>query len=539
MKGKKRKSICVILVLLMVLTICPQHVIADTGNTTEEVTMIKPNITGTGDVNYFTYTAYTGKTWVLSDSEAYIDLNTADEKASECYYELTFYGSGVEIYANKSPLHAKVAYTVDGAYAQTVDLYQSSRSNAQSVYKISGLTEGEHVLKAVTLNEKTGSKIVNQIAYAKVTHLPYVGTPDLGGTIKDTNFQYTQNRYSELVSEHITHAELTAWKNDKATSELVLYSKKCSLKNVSVQASDLTNGEYVIPSEHVNITFIKSAKAYNGRYLGFGDPERELPVDNGSNRSESSDILYTNGPIDISWNHLQPVWVEFDIPKDAAAGTYTCTLTALADGVETPLNFTYKVCVQDAVLPDASEFGAVFDIELWQYPYTSAEYYGVKAFSSEHLEILRPIMEKYKEIGGHAITTSIVEDAWGAQTYSANEVHYPSMIKWEKDADGNFTYDYSDFDKWVSFNKELGIGDKIILYSIAPWHNSFAYWENGELEYEEFTVGSERYTKLWTDFLEDLIAHLEEKSWFDEAYIGIDERGFSTQAFDLIDSVKK
>ena len=33
------------------------------------------------------------------------------------------------------------------------------------------------------------------------------------------------------------------------------------------------------------------------------------------------------------------------------------------------------------------------------------------------------------------------------------------------------------FDKWVKFNKELGIGDKIVLYSIAPWHNSFAYWE--------------------------------------------------------------
>lgn len=38
-------------------------------------------------------------------------------------------------------------------------------------------------------------------------------------------------------------------------------------------------------------------------------------------------------------------------------------------------------------------------------------------------------------------------------------------------------------------------------------------------------------------FLTDLIAHLEEKGWFDDAYIGIDERGFSAAAFDLIDSI--
>ena len=115
-----------------------------------------------------------------------------------------------------------------------------------------------------------------------------------------------------------------------------------------------------------------------------------------------------------------------------------------------------------------------------------------------------------------------------------NDVHYPSMIKWIKNGD-SFTYDYTDFDKWVSFNKSLGIGDKIVLYSVAPWHNSFTYWENGKLVKEGFSVGSTRYTTLWTDFLTD---HLTEKGWFDDSYIGIDERGFSGTAFELIESVK-
>ena len=41
-------------------------------------------------------------------------------------------------------------------------------------------------------------------------------------------------------------------------------------------------------------------------------------------------------------------------------------------------------------------------------------------------------------------------------------------MKWTKEKDGSFTYDFTDFDKWVQFNKDLGIGDKIVIYSIAP-----------------------------------------------------------------------
>lgn len=176
-------------------------------------------------------------------------------------------------------------------------------------------------------------------------------------------------------------------------------------------------------------------------------------------------------------------------------------------------------------------------MELWQYPYSSAEYYGVTPFSDEHLQILRSSMELYKSIGGHAITTTINEDAWSGQTYSANAIHYPSMVKWTKSG-GGFTYDFTDFDKWVTFNKGLGIGDKIVIYSIAPWHGNFTYWENGTMKSEKYTVGSERWRSVWTDFLRKLIEHLMDKGWFDESYIGIDERGFSADAFDLIDSIR-
>ncbi|MDU7030633.1 glycoside hydrolase domain-containing protein [uncultured Robinsoniella sp.] len=622
MRFSWKRFFCMLLVFSMVITsdVLPVFAQESTDAAMEvEILTVKPKMTE-GFWNKFSFTSYQGKEWTVSEDEAYIDLGASDERAQECYYEIPFVGNKVEIFSNKSPIHGKVQFSVDDENVVAADLYHETRTEAQSVYAVSDLPEGRHVLKAVTLNEATGNRIVNQAAYAQITHAPYVpedieltdtefqmtedetrqigytvipeyakvtdfvydsmdsqvaevskdgvitarsegstmirmtseeagiskeisvtvtaGVRRLEGTIVDTNTQYTQNRYEEILDRHVMSGKLTAWKNDKAVSELALLTNGSSLKNVAVTPGDLSNGDDIIPADQIRAVFVKSTLAYNGAYLGYGSKDRPVPEATESNRSEASDILYQTGPVDIPFNSVQPVWVEFNIPKGQAAGNYTGLLSVTADGVENPLVFQYEIEVQDVQLPDAEEFKDRFDIELWQYPYTSAEYYGVEPFSPEHLKILEPAMGKYKEIGGHAITASIVEEAWDGQTYSANDVHYPSMIKWSRNPDGSFQYDYTDFDKWIAFNKGLGIGDKIVLYSIAPWHNSFTYWENGTLTYEAFTPGSTRYVQVWGDFLQKLTEHLMEKGWFDESYIGIDERGFSKEAFDLIASVK-
>lgn len=622
MEKKKRKWFSLFLAVILAFTSLPVSLMA-AGNAksqTQETTKILPGKTS-GEINYFSYESCSGKSWTYNDDEAYIDLGSSNEKAEECFYKVMFTGNAIEVFANKSHNHGKVKYRVDDGAETLVDLYESSRTTPQSVYKAENLTEGEHTLYAVTQNERTGSAVVNQVSYVQVTHSPYIAkdfkledqgislsvgqsyaisysyTPSyamlddmvytisdetvalvsdqgmitakksgtavitassqkagisrtmevevrqpgraLGGTVTDHNTQYTQKRFAEVSVKKNRSETLHAWKNDRAVSELVLSAIGGDFTNVTIQASDLTDGKKKITKDNVTATFIRSTKAYAYGYI-YGN---DVPAATEDNRAEASDILWQTTPIAIKADTLQPVWVEFAIPKTAKSGTYKTQLTVTADQLTQPLVFDYEVRVQNAELPD--NYSDTFDIELWQYPYTSAEYYNVEPFSEEHLEIMKSSMELYKKIGGHAITASIIEDAWNGQTYSANAVHYPSMIKWIKNGD-TFTYDYTDFDKWVSFNKSLGIGDKIVLYSVAPWHNSFTYWENGELVREVFyiqpTNGSayytENYTTLWTDFLTDLVAHLTEKGWFDDSYIGIDEQGFSSTAFDLIESVK-
>lgn len=609
MKKTAKTILCVLLALVMAM---PWGVLPKlSAQAAEETVRLGVEATDAGQMNYFVYTSpNSSKSWsVFAGSEAYIDLGASETNAEQYFYEISFVGSGITLFANKSHNHGIVKYSVDGGLEQTVDLYNSSRTTAQAVYRVSGLAEGRHTLKAVTQPTKNASSksIVNQVAYAEIVHTPYTAneivvnqasmslyagetqkisytvmpagasaeglvfrssaedvalvsadgtvtakapgkavitlsgigeektvavevkaaSPRLGGMIADTDMQHTQDTYNEVKRGAVTEAALTAWKNDKAASELVLYSEGGPLKNVSVTASPLVtaDGKAKISQEQVTLTFMKSTLAYNdsGRYIGYGSPTRPIPE---GNRLESSDILYQKGgTVDIPFNSLQPVWVEFAVPADAEAGLYTGTLTVQAEGLEESLEFTYRLLVQDMVLPNPEEFS--FDIGLWQYPYSSAEYYGVEPFSQEHLEILRPIMEKYREIGGNSITATMIEDAWSGQTYSANQIHYPSMIRWTKTGD-QFTYDYSDFDTWVSFCKdEIGIADKVVIYSILPWGNAFTYWEDGTMKTESYTVGSSRYITLWEDFLNDFARHLTEKGWFEDCYLGIDERNFN------------
>ena len=425
----------------------------------------------------------------------------------------------------------QISYTVSPSYAELSDVVYTSSNEAVATVSSTGLITAVAAGTAeITLSSAVSG--ITKVIDVTVTE----AIPGIAGSIVDNDTQWTQDRYDEAKSLGVLSQSLTAWRNDIALSELALVSVDSALKNVTVTASDFTSGSNTIAASNVTATFIRSTKAYNGSYLGYGSTTREVPADNGTNRSESSDILWTTEPTDIAYNALQPVWVEIAVPADAAPGEYTGTLTVTADGLEEPLTFTYTLTVQDVVLPDASTYANTFDVELWQYPYSVAEYYGLEPFSEEHFEALRSVMEIYKSVGGHAITTTIQEEAWSGQTYSANSIHYPSMIRWEK-VDGVMTYDYTDFDAWVSFCKEMGIGDKIVLYSIAPWHNTIKYWENGTLKSETNTFGNITSDAMWEHFLKDLIDHLEEKGWFDDAYIGIDERGFSSAAFDLIESV--
>lgn len=239
--------------------------------------------------------------------------------------------------------------------------------------------------------------------------------PFLGGSIVATNRQFTQDKYNEIKSLNVDTKKISAWKNEKLNSEIVLYTKSLGLTEVKVSVGDLINSESRIDANNIKTSYVKSTKAYDGRFLGYGANNRKpVPEATLDNRKESNDILYQDKLTAIASNSLQPVWIEFNIPNNAQAGIYKTKLSVTAKEITEPIEFEYEIEVLDVELDDISKFRNQFDIELWQYPYSSAEHYGYEPFSLEHKEVLKSHMNLYKSIGGHAITATIVEEPWQA-----------------------------------------------------------------------------------------------------------------------------
>ncbi|MBQ6819987.1 MAG: hypothetical protein IJO26_01660 [Clostridium sp.] len=76
-----------------------------------------------------------------------------------------------------------------------------------------------------------------------------------------------------------------------------------------------------------------------------------------SNRSESADILYQTTTINVEFNKVQLICMEFSISENAVAGTYIIKVNITADAVDAPLEFTYIIKVKNIKLNDVSTFG--------------------------------------------------------------------------------------------------------------------------------------------------------------------------------------
>lgn len=355
----------------------------------------------------------------------------------------------------------------------------------------------------------------------------------------DSFDQYQQKDYDRMLNtEHRKSINLWSWRNDKAVAEFAVLCAEKDMHNISVKVSDLTCDAGVLPSSLIKLSFIKDVKAYVGHAGWYANnPCNIMPR---GKREYYPEVIYSDEPVSVHRDAFQLVWVEINIPKDALTENYRGVITVSAENSDKTVQLDFTVEVLDVTMPDTENY--LFDVEYWSHPYNVAYYYGVEPFSHAHLDILKQHIGIYKNLGGHAITASIVEEAWGGQTYGFNNaVHYPSMIKWIKTACGEWKFDYTHFDKWVQLNRDAGTADKIICYSMMPWKNVIRYYDESkkkQLKIKVNPASKENYNKVWMPFLKDFIAHLDEKGWFDYTYIGFDERRNMETALDLVSSVK-
>ncbi len=296
---------------------------------------------------------------------------------------------------------------------------------------------------------------------------------------------------------------LSGWRGERVNAQ-ILVSSDTKLEQLRVTASKLTNKSAAAgtAAPKMNVNFVKFTK-------GGGAPQADI--------ISSKDGEYIDNPAGVN----RTIWVSIDVPRNAETRAfYEGEITVSAKG-EKDQKIPVFFKASPNVLPAAKDWD--MHVDLWQYPDSVARYHGVELWSDEHFAIMRPLMKRLADAGQKVITASIMHEAWGGQTYD----HFPSMVKWTRKKDGSMTWDYSVFDKWVTFMiEEIGIKDQISCYTMIPWSMKLRVFDEATGNYVDLPCnpGTPEYEKLWAPFLKDFTKHVKAKGWLDITGIGIDER---------------
>ena len=241
------------------------------------------------------------------------------------------------------------------------------------------------------------------------------------------------------------------------------------------------------------------APAGVGVRFGVLRPVKYAPAPESLQRLESCDRVEWGPKVGC------PRVVEVSVPADAKPGDYDCGMM--------------RIHVVDRVLPPAKEWK--FFLDLWQHPWAVSRYFGVKPFSREHYDAMRPVYETLATAGQKTLTVTILPRAWDHQCRDA----YGTMIGRVKKADGSWSFDYSVFDDYVAFGRSCGLGPAISCYTMCPWGYVVRWNDESGAELSAVAKpGTPEFEDYWGAFLVDFAKHLKEKGWLSDTYIAMDER---------------
>lgn len=303
----------------------------------------------------------------------------------------------------------------------------------------------------------------------------------------------------------------TAWKGEKIHTQILVWSKT-PVKSLRWQTSDLRGpGGAVLRKEHITAAFV--------RYVMSDEFEGGC-----SHQNKVYDSSLVADPIDIvdqlpmEANTVRPIWLTIRVPAELPAGVYNGKVTVIADK---PYALNISLNILDHTLPPPSEWS--YDLDLWQYADPIAKMHDVSLWSEEHFELMRPYFTTLAAAGQKVLTANIIEQPWGL-----THVHFddPSLIKWTKRKDGSWNYDFSLFDRYVSFVMSCGINKRINCYTMITWDGSYIFYDESKGENSTIVLkpGTDDFNAFWSPMLREFTQHLKSKGWFDIAAIAMDER---------------
>ena len=322
-------------------------------------------------------------------------------------------------------------------------------------------------------------------------------------------------RYPASVDTPVSTAgtnSAIAWRGERVNLQLQVANAVSGIdREVGFRFGELKNGRNVIPATNVTGGFVQHV--ITDRFTGCGRHDVDAYGEN-----LVADRITDTNPTILPAGASRGLWLTVQVPQDARPGTYKGFVELACDGKN--VKYSYTVKVLDRTLPAPAEWK--FHLDLWQNPYAIARVHKVELWSKDHFDVMRPYMLKLASAGQKAITATLIDRPWDGQTYDP----FGSMVTWVRKADGTWWYDFTIFDRWVSFMMSCGIDKEITCFSMIPWKLSFRYYDQATHSHKHINCapGDEAYAQFWGGMLSAFAAHLKEKGWFDKTFISMDER---------------
>jgi hypothetical protein len=335
-------------------------------------------------------------------------------------------------------------------------------------------------------------------------------TSDINVSFGSDNVRYPKEKVPPVSSGEWS---TTAWKGEKVHTQILVWSKK-EIPSLFVQTGDLMDEK----GNHINSKNLKAAfvrYVMTDEYGDAGCIERLTKDYDSSLVEDPIDII---DRISVQANTVQPIWLTVQVPGDTPAGKYSGIITINA---EKKIELKISLNVLNHLLPPTSHWK--FDLDLWQSPNPVARVHDVELWSDEHFELMKPYFTMLANAGQKTITANIINRPWGPTHTYYEEA---TLINWTRKKDGNWSYDYSIFDRYISMMISCGINKHINCYSMVSWNLTYPYFDevSGKEILIELKPGSPEFTEYWTTMLKDFTKHLKGKGWFEMAAIAMDER---------------
>jgi hypothetical protein len=306
----------------------------------------------------------------------------------------------------------------------------------------------------------------------------------------------------EVAKEPSPLISLQAARNEFEPAQIAIRSDT-PLAGLRVELSDLRHedGAAVIPSDKLQWNFVGFIPMPKNTPRSEGLRIREAPCD-------MPDPLLADRSQDLPAGQTQPIWITVFVPPDAAAGRYRGEVRLLAEGLQKTLPLELQV--YEFAVPDERHFW----MTNWFNLHNVARAHRVDIWSDAFWSVLARYAQNMAQ---HRQNVALVP--W-------------TLLDVYKEPDGNLSFDFSRFDRFVRLFVDAGVVGRIEIGHVGRgekgWGTPFVL---SEVEATERLSGK-RLRLSPEEGLRPLLAalekHLDEQGWLEQSMIHVGDEPILT-----------